>query len=156
MQENYEMKYRKSFTVLKLIFGGNEQDLVLVDLLETYAYRYSEEYFQKHGEYGITADGFIAKSRALIMEDTGIITASVKNAVNSLEKQGFILKTQDRFIRGYKDKIMHYKLCLGTYPYLKKASDYLDKNHRPDDRNAVRKILLSETIYKPPPTKNSM
>lgn len=142
MQKNYEIKYRKSFTALKLIFGGNEQALVLVDLLETYAYRFSEEYFQKHGEYGITEDGFIAKSRSLIMEDTGILTASVKNAVNSLEKQRFILQTQNRYVDGYKDKIMHYKLCLDTYPYLKKASDYLDKPHRPDDRNAVRKILL--------------
>jgi len=76
------------------------------------------------------------------MEDTGILTASVKNAVDSLQKQGFILQTQNRNIAGYKDKVMHYRLCLDPYPYLKKATDYLDKPHRPDDRKAVRKILL--------------
>ena len=142
MQETYTMKFRKSFTALKLIFGGNEQALVLVDLLESYAYRSSEEWLQMHGEYGITEDGFFAKARSLIMEDTGILTTSVKNAVNNLVKEGFILQTQNRYISGFKDKIIHYQVCLETYPYLKKASDYLDKHHRPDDRKAVRKILL--------------
>jgi hypothetical protein len=141
--ENTTMKFRKSFVALKLVFGGNEQALVLVDLLESYAYRCSDEWIQIYGEEGVSEDGFLAKSRALITEDTGILTASVKTAIDSLVKQGFILETSDRYLQQYSKKVIHYKICLDTLPYLKKASDYLyNKSHRPDDKNAVKKILL--------------
>lgn len=143
MKKNTSMKFRKSFTALKLIFGGNEQALVLVDLLESYAYRCSDEWVQTYGEEGIIDDGFLAKARALIMEDTGILTASVKTAIDSLVKQNFILATSNRYLLQYNKKVIHYKVCLDTLPYLQKAHDYLyDKPHRPDDRKAVKKILL--------------
>lgn len=143
MEQRYVMKFRKSFPALKLIFGGNEKALVLVDLLESYAYRCSEEWIKRYGGDGITEDGFFAKSRTLIMEDTGILTASVKNAIKGLEEDGFILKTSYRRIPGYKEKVLHYMVCLEVLPYLQKAIDYLEKkNHRPDDRETVRKILV--------------
>jgi len=62
MEKKYEIKFRKSFPALKLIFGGNEQALVLVDLLEAYAYRCSDEWFETYGEYGVTEDGFFRKA----------------------------------------------------------------------------------------------
>ncbi len=77
------MRYRKSFIALKLIFGGNEQALVLVDLLESYAYRYSDEWVRMYGEIGVTEDGFFAKARRLITEDTGVLTASVKRLLTT-------------------------------------------------------------------------
>lgn len=145
MNNNYIVKFRKSFPVLKLILGGNDQALILTDLLESYALRYSEGWFQRHGEYGITEDGFFAKSRTLIMEDTGVLTASVKNTIDSLEKQGFILQTTLRHIHGqeHNKKVLHYKINNDIFFYLKKADDYLyKKNHRPDDKDTVKKILL--------------
>lgn len=142
MKKKHALKYRKSFTALKLIFGGNEQALVLVDLLESYAYRCSEEWVSIYGEEGVTEDGFFAKSRALIMEDTGILTASVKTAIDNLVKEGFILETSERYLQQYSKKTIHYKICLSTLPYIQKASEYLNKTHRPDDRKAVKKILL--------------
>lgn len=142
MDKNKEIRFRKSFPALKLIFGGNEQALVLVDLLESFAHRCSEEWVETHGEEGITEDGFFAKSRALIMQDTGVLTASVKTAIDGLVKEGFIIATSERYFQQYSKKIIHYKLALDTAPYLKKADEYLQKPHRADDREAVRKILL--------------
>lgn len=140
--KNYDLKFRKSFVALKLIFGGNEQALILVDLLETYAYQCSEEWVNKHGDVGITEDGFFAKSRALITEDTGVLTASIKTAVNALVKQGFITATSDRYLQKYKKSVIHYRLRLDTDIYLQKAHEYLNKTHRPDDKEAVKKILV--------------
>lgn len=140
--KNYDLKFRKSFVALKLIFGGNEQALILVDLLETYAYRSSEEYVNSHGDVGITEDSFFAKSRALITEDTGVLTASVKTAVDALVGQGFIIATSDRYLQKYKKSVIHYQLRLDTDIYLQKANEYLSKSHRPDDKEAVKNILV--------------
>ncbi len=142
MDKHREIQFRKSFPALKLIFGGNEQALVLVDLLESFAHRCSEERVEKHGEEGITEDRFFAKSRALIMQDTGVLTASVKTAIDGLGKEGFIIATSERYFQQYSKKIIHYKLEFDTLPYLQKADKYLNKSHRPDDWEAVRKILL--------------
>jgi hypothetical protein len=143
MEERIVKKFRKINPALKLIFGGNEQALILTDLLEAYAYRCSEEWIQRYGNIGITGDGFFAKSRTLIMEDTGVLTASVKNAITGLEKEGFILKTSLRNLPGYRDKVLHYIINDDVLPYIQKADDYLNKkNHRPDDRETVKKILL--------------
>jgi hypothetical protein len=145
MNKDYVVKFRKSFPALKLILGGNEQALILTDLLEAYALRCSDEWFQRHGEYGITEDGLFAKSRTLIMEDTGVLTASVKNAIDSLEEQDFILQTSLRHIQGreHNKKVLHYKINDDVFFYLNKADDYLyKKNHRPDDKDTAKKILL--------------
>lgn len=144
MMKNSTLKFRKSFTALKLIFGGNEQALVLVDLLESYTYRCSEEWVGMYGEEGITEDGFFAKSRALIMEDTGILTASVKTAIDSLLKQGFVEVATDRYLDKYNKKIVHYKVCTEAFPYLQKAHDYLyNKTHRPDDKKSCKKDFIA-------------
>lgn len=142
MDKDKVIQFRKSFPALKLIFGGNEQALVLVDLLESFAYRCSEEWVDKHGYEGITDDGFFAKSRALIMQDTGVLTASVKTAIDGLIKEGFILATSERYFQQYSKKIIHYKVQLETLPYLQKAEEYLHKPHRGNDWEAVRRILL--------------
>lgn len=111
--------------------------------MESYAYRLSEEWVNIYGEEGVTDDGFFAKSRALITEDTGILTASVKTAIDSLVMQGFVEVASDRYLDKYNKKIVHYRVYIEALPYLQKAHDYLyNKTHRPDDKKAVRKILL--------------
>ncbi len=136
------MKYRKSFPALKLILGSNEQALILTDLLEAYMYRLSKQWCDKNILTGVTTDGYIAKSRTLIMEDTGVLTATVKSTVNKLLEQGFIIKTRLKPIPGYIEPVLQYKLYLGTQLYLDKAEEYLKKYHRPDDKDTVRKMLI--------------
>lgn len=138
----YHEKFRKHFVALKLIFGGNEQAIILSDLLVTYAYRSSETHYELKGFAGITRDGYFPKSRSLIMKDTGVLTASITNAVKRLEEEGFI-KRAKRQLPGYKEKITHYYVELDTGIYINKATSYLnDKTHRPDDRKVVTEILL--------------
>lgn len=133
-------KFRKSFVPLKLILGSNEQALILTDLLENLVYEIALR--------GRTLDEvsdeekIVVKSRRLIMEDTGVLTATVKNTIDKLYDEGFIDLMLLKSYMDYSDPIYHYRLDISTQLYLDKAIAFMNKKHRPDDKRTVKKILI--------------